>query len=69
MNISRVYYESIKRELKGRLTDEYRCDERLKTKSEESTRVGDTGLVVELEHLKSQDKDEVNRREVSECEG
>ena len=31
---------------------EYRCDERLKTKTEESTRVSDTGLVVELEHLK-----------------
>ena len=64
-----VYYESIKRELKRRLIYEYRCDERLKTKSEESTRLGDTGLVVELEHLKSQDKDEVNRREVCECEG
>jgi hypothetical protein len=31
---------------------EYRCDERLKTKHEESTRLVDTGLVVELEHLK-----------------
>jgi hypothetical protein len=29
---------------------EYRCDERLKTKTEESTRLADTGLVVE--HLK-----------------
>ena len=47
-----VYYESIKRELKRRLIYEYRCDERLKTKTEESTRVTDTGLVVELEHLK-----------------
>jgi hypothetical protein len=47
-----VYYESIKRELKRRLTYEYRSDERLKTKTEESTRLGDTGLVVELEHLK-----------------
>jgi hypothetical protein len=28
------------------------CDERLKTKTEESTRLADTGLVVELEHLK-----------------
>jgi hypothetical protein len=47
-----VYYESIKRELKRRLIYEYRCDERLKTKTEESTRLVDTGLVVELEHLK-----------------
>jgi hypothetical protein len=75
-----VYYESIKRGLKRRLIYEYRCDERLKTKNEESTRIqigmfrpirvdhtnclqvdikthsfilGDTGLVVELEHLKT----------------
>jgi hypothetical protein len=47
-----VYYESIKRELKRRLIYEYRCDERLKTKTEESTRLGDTRLVLELEHLK-----------------
>jgi hypothetical protein len=33
------YYESIKRELKRRLIYEYRCDERLKTKTEESTRL------------------------------
>jgi hypothetical protein len=48
-----VYYESIKRELKRRLKYEYRCDERLKTKNEESTLLSDTGLVVELEHLKA----------------
>jgi len=47
------YYESIKRKLKRRLIYEYRCDERLKTKSEESTCLADTGLVVELEHLKT----------------
>ncbi len=47
-----VYYESIKRGLKLRLIYEYRCDERLKTKNEESTLLSDTGLVVELEHLK-----------------
>ncbi len=41
------------REQKSRLKYEYRCDERLKTKNEESTRLGDTGLVVELEHLKN----------------
>ncbi len=41
-----VYYESIKRELKRRLKYEYRYDERLKIKNEESTRLVDTGLVV-----------------------
>ena len=33
-----VYYESIKRELKTKPIYECRCDERLKAKSEESTR-------------------------------
>ena len=47
-----VYYESIKRELKIKPIYECRCDERLKTKAEESTRLACTGLVVELEHLK-----------------
>ncbi len=32
-----VYYESRKRELKKSRKNEYRCDERLKTKTEEST--------------------------------
>ena len=31
---------------------ECRCDERLKTKVEESTRLAYTGFLVELEHLK-----------------
>ena len=48
-----VYYESRKRELQRRPIYEYRCDERLKTKNEESTLLGHTGLVVELEHLKT----------------
>ena len=49
-----VYYsiESIKRELKTRPIYECRCDGRLKTKAEESTRLAYTGLLVELEHLK-----------------
>ena len=47
-----VYYESIKRELKTRPIYECRCDERLKTKDEESTRFVYTGLMGELEHLK-----------------
>jgi len=47
-----VYYESIMRELKIRPMYEYRCDERLKTKSKEFTRVPHTGLLGGLEHLK-----------------
>ena len=51
-NYKFVYYESITRGLKRGLIYEYRRDERLKTKNEESTLLVDTGLVVELEHLK-----------------
>jgi hypothetical protein len=47
-----VYYESIKGELRTSPIYECRCDERLKTKTEESTRLGYTGLIGELEHLK-----------------
>jgi hypothetical protein len=47
-----VYYESMKRELKTRPIYECRCDERLKTKAEESTWLTYTGLVGELDHLK-----------------
>ena len=44
-----VYYESMKRELKTRPTYECRCDERLKTKDEESTHLAHTGLIGELD--------------------
>ena len=47
-----VYYESLKRELKTKTIYEFRCDERLKTKVEESTRLTCTQLVAELEHQK-----------------
>jgi hypothetical protein len=47
-----VYYESMKRELKTRPIYECRCDERQKTKPEESTCLTYTGLLGELEHLK-----------------
>ncbi len=47
-----VYYESRNRDPKTRPIYECRCDERLKTKSEKSTRLGYTGLLGELEHLK-----------------
>ena len=48
-----VYYESIKRDLKIKPISECRCDERLKTQDEESTRLAYTGLIGELEHLKT----------------
>jgi hypothetical protein len=48
-----VYYESIKRDLNSRPTYECQCDERLKTKAEESTRLVYSGLLGELEHLKT----------------
>ena len=47
-----VYYESLKRALKTKTIYGYRCDERLKTNVEESTRLVYTPLCVELEHLK-----------------
>jgi hypothetical protein len=47
-----VYYESRKREIKKRLKNEDRCDERLKTKTEKSTCLTCTGLHEELEHIK-----------------
>jgi hypothetical protein len=49
---------------------DYRCDERLKTKNEESTLLTDTGLVVELEHLKTKTrlKDEKFASVKGECE-
>jgi hypothetical protein len=47
-----VYYESRKWEMKTRPIYECRCDERLKTKSEKSTRLKYTGFLGELEHLK-----------------
>ncbi len=70
MNQWFVYYESIKREVKRRLINEYRCDERLKTKNAESIRLVDTELVVELEHLKTKTrlKDEKFASVKGECE-
>ncbi len=70
-----VYYESKEREIKTRPIYECRCDERLKTNTEKSTRLSYTVLFGELEHLKiktkltPKDKDEVNRRDVCECDG
>ena len=42
----------MKRELKTRPIYERRCDERIKTKAKEFTRLTYTGLLGELEHLK-----------------
>jgi hypothetical protein len=46
-----VDYETIKREMNKRLICECRCDERLKTKVERSTRLSYTVLCGGLEHL------------------
>jgi hypothetical protein len=54
-----VYYEEIKRELKRILIHEYRCNERLKAKTEGSTRLAytkvlrATGELKRAEHLKN----------------
>jgi hypothetical protein len=61
-----VYFESKKRKLQKRRKNEYRCDERLKTKTEEST-----GLVYWVGRGTGthKDRDEVNKHEDSECHG
>ena len=51
-----VYYESLKRELKTKPINECRCDERLKTRVEGSTRLAYTGLRGGLEHIKDRDE-------------
>jgi hypothetical protein len=45
--ISVVYYESLKRAIKTKTIYGYRCDERLKTNVEESTRLACTPLSVD----------------------
>ena len=63
-----VYYESLKRELKTKRIYEFRCDERLKTRVEESTRLACPRLVAELEHLKIETRliDEIFASEMGE---
>ena len=65
-----VYYESIKREPKIRGINKCRCDERLKTKTKEFTRLPYTGLVLELEHLKIETRliSEMSASAMGECE-
>ena len=66
-----VYHESIKRKLKTKPIYECLCDERLKTRVEESTRLvcRYTQLVGELEHLKTETRliDEMFTSEMGEC--
>ncbi len=57
--MSVVHYKSRTREQSKRRKNEYRWDERLKTKSDESTCLVYTGLHEELEHPK--EEDEVNK--------
>ena len=65
-----VYYESMKRELTTRPIYECRCDERLKTKDEGSTRLVYTGLLGGLEHRKIETRliDERFESVMGECE-
>ena len=65
-----VCYESLKRELKTKPIYEFRCDERLKTKVEESTHLACTLLCAELEHLKIETRliDEKFASVKGECE-
>ena len=60
----------MKRDLKTRPIYNCRCDERLKTKAEESTRLTYTGLLEELEHLKTKTRliDEKFASARGECE-
>ena len=65
-----VYYESIKREPKIKGIYECRCDERLQTKTKKFTRLPYTGLVLELEHLKTETRliSEMFANAMGECE-
>jgi hypothetical protein len=56
-----VYYESRKRELKTRLMNEGRCDEKLKVRFEESTYLTYTGLHDKTNLELPRDKDEVHK--------
>ena len=59
-----VCYDSIKRGIKRTLTYEYRCDERLKTENEESTRLSETGFFY---YYYSSIKRELQTRPIYEC--
>ena len=63
-----TFSESLKRELKTKPMYECRCDERLKTRVEESTRLTCTRLVGELENLKTETRsiDEMFASEMGE---
>jgi hypothetical protein len=61
-----IYDGTMNRKLKRRLIYESRCDERLKSKTEGSKLLGYTGL---WGTGTPNDRDEVNRPEVCECDG
>ena len=61
-----VYNESRKRDLKTRPIYECRCDERLKTKTEKSTRLVYTGFLHFFVYYESR-KTEVKTRPIYEC--
>jgi hypothetical protein len=68
--IAEFYYlQYIKRELKGKHICGCRCNERLKAKTEGSTRLACTQFGVERGTGTPKDRDEVKRREFSECDG
>jgi hypothetical protein len=62
-----VYYESMKRKLEIKPIYECRCNGRLQTKR--FTRLSHTGPEVGRGTGTPKDKDEVNKREVCDCEG
>ena len=63
-----VYYEVRKRELNIRLICECRCDERLKAKTDPGIYTSRIRWVASGTGI-PKDRDEVNRREVVECDG
>jgi hypothetical protein len=64
-----IYYESRKGESKTKPVYECRCDERIKTKTETSTRLSYTGLHGELENIKIKTRliDEMFTSVMGEC--
>jgi hypothetical protein len=63
--VSVVEYKSRKRELQIRLMNEGRCNERLKTRVEESTSLTYTGLHDKTKLEIPKDKDEVNKQDIT----
>ena len=62
-----VYYESLKRELKTKPINECRCDERLQTRVEESTRLACPRLVAIVVVYYESIKRELKTKLIYEC--